>query len=337
MTWNVLTPWPLEPAAHEILDEFATVTVADDYDDDDALDDDIHRYDAIVVKGLPLPRDRIERATNLKIITQSGVGLDPVDVQAATEHGVLVCNNPGANTRAVAEYTTAAMLAARKQLRQADQAVRAGTWEKHGYLGPELTHQTMGVFGYGNIGQLVLEFAHHLGMTTIAYDPYVSPEGYADYVTSVDSILELFEQADAVGIHAPLTDETRGAVATRELEALGEDGVVVNAARGGIIDETALVECLRDHVIKGAAVDVFEEEPAPPDHPLFALDNVIVTPHMAGSTYTSVPEKDRGAAENIRIVYDGGIPAPTVNRDEICLYTAFNGTPPSRAQQPKAF
>jgi phosphoglycerate dehydrogenase-like enzyme len=278
--------------------------------------------------GFELTAERIERASNLKVVTSPGVGLDSVDIEAATARGVIVCNNLGANTRAVAEYSVTAMLAVRRELRRADRNVRNGVWDKFDYMNPEIADQVMGVFGYGAIGSLVADLARGLEMDVVAYDPYVDGEAFADGVARVESKRDLFERADAVGIHAPLTDETRGAVGEAELRALGPDGVVVNASRGPLVDTDALVEALREDVIHGAAIDVFDTEPAPADHPLFELDNALVTPHIAGSTRTSVPAKHRGAASNLRTVYDGSLPETTVNRDELCLRAAHQGTRP---------
>jgi phosphoglycerate dehydrogenase-like enzyme len=306
-------------------DGWADVTVAADYDSPAALDDDIGQFDGIVLGGFELPAARLERASNLKVVTSPGVGLDPVDIEAATAHGIIVCNNLGANTRAVAEYSITAMLAVRRELRRADRNVRNGVWDKFDYMNTEVADQVVGVFGYGAIGSLVAELARGLDMDVVAYDPYVDAEAFADGVARVESKLELFERADAVGVHAPLTDETRGAVGESELRALGEDGIVVNASRGPLVDTGALVDALREDAIHGAAIDVFDEEPAPEDHPLFELDNVLVTPHIAGSTQKSVPAKHRGAAENVRMVYDGTLPDTTVNRDALCLRAAHGG------------
>jgi phosphoglycerate dehydrogenase-like enzyme len=337
MTWNVLTPRPLQDAAHEVLDGFAEVTVTTEYEDETALDADLNRYDAIIVKSLSLPRERLERATNLKVVTQAGVGLDPVDVGAATELGVLVCNVRGANTRAVAEHTLALVLAVRKGLRVADADVRNGVWEKHGYLAPELEGDTLGVFGCGDIGSLVTRLARGIGMRTVAYDPYVPPEELPDGVDQVRTVRSLFEAADVACIHAPLTGETRGAVGEAELRALGEDGILVNTARAGIVDREALVAALETDRLHGAGIDVFPEEPMPEDDLLLDLENAVLTPHSAGSTLKSVPAKDRGAAENVRTVHEGRVPETTVNLDGLALRAAYRGALPDRAADPDPF
>lgn len=328
MTWEVLVGrQPLEAVRPEY-DGWAAVTVAAEFDTPADLDAALPRFDAVVLGGIDLDADRLERAANLKVVTSPGVGLDAVDIGAATERGVIVCNNLGANTRAVAEYTVTAMLAVRRDLRRADREIRDGQWDKFGYMNMEVADGTMGVFGYGAIGSLVLDLAQGLDMETVAYDPYVEAASFADGVEPVESTLELFERADAVGIHAPLTDETRGAIGERELRALGPEGILVNAARGPLVETDVLVDALENERIHGAAIDVFDEEPAPADHPLFALENVLVTPHIAGSTERSVPAKQRGAARNVRTVYEGDLPETTVNRDQLVLRAAHDGVVP---------
>jgi phosphoglycerate dehydrogenase-like enzyme len=329
MTWKVLVGRHPHESVRREYDDWANVTVAAEYENPEKLDEDLPTFDAIVLGGIELPAERIERAANLKMVTSPGVGLDSIDIGAATENGIIVCNNLGANTRAVAEYSITTMLAVRRELRRADRNVRDGIWDKFDYMNPEVVDQTMGVFGYGAIGSLVLDLAQGLGMDTVAYDPYVETEAFDAGVEPVDTKRELFERSDAVGVHAPLTDETRGAVGEPELHALGEDGVLVNASRGPLVDTEALVEALRGDVIHGAAIDVFDEEPVPADHPLFELDDVPVPPHIAGSTETSVPAKHRGAMENVRTVYDGSLPDTTVNRDELCLRAAHDGDQPA--------
>jgi phosphoglycerate dehydrogenase-like enzyme len=332
MTWNVLVGRHPHESVRPEYDGWATVTVAAEYDDPEALDEELPTFDAVVLGGFELTEERIERAEKLKMVTSPGVGLDAVDIGAATERGVIVCNNLGANTRAVAEYSVTAALAVRRELRRADRNVRNGIWDKFDYMNTEIADQTMGVFGYGAIGRLVLDLARGLDMDAVAYDPYV--DSLAEGVERVESKRELFERADTVGVHAPLTDETRGAVGAAELEALGADGVLVNASRGPLVETDALLGALESDAIHGAAIDVFDEEPAPADHPLFELDNVLVTPHIAGSTAKSVPAKHRGAMENVRTVYEGSVPETTVNRDELCLRAAHGGEAPDGEARP---
>lgn len=325
MTWKVLVGRHPHESVRGEYDGWAEITVAADYDSPGALDEELPTFDAIVLGGFGMPEERLERASKLKMITSPGVGLDAVDIGAATERGIIVCNNLGANTRAVAEYSITTTLAVRRELRRADRNIREGVWDKFDYMNTEIADQTMGVFGYGAIGSLVLKLARGLDMETIAYDPYVDRDAFAEGVEPVDKTLELFDRADSVGVHAPLTEETRGAIGASELDALGADGVLVNASRGPLVDTDALIEALETGSIHGAAIDVFDEEPAPAEHPLFEFDNVLVTPHIAGSTSKSVPAKHRGAAENVKTVYDGELPETTVNRDQLCLWAAHGG------------
>ena len=336
MVWNIITLRPLHGAAEEILNTFAEVTVATEYDSEAAIDADIDRFDA-VVGSVPMGRERIERATNLKVISQVGVGLDAFDIEAATEHGIMVCNNPGANTRAVAEHAIAVTMAIRRNLLQADADVRSGVWEKFGYLAPELENDVLGVFGCGDIGSLVTSLAQGLGMQAIAYDPYRTADDIPMGVEKVEKPIELFETADVVSVHAPLTDETKGAIGTEELRALGSEGILVNAARGPLVDEDALAAALEENAIFGAGVDVFAEEPVPDDHPLLKLNNVLVTPHSAGSTLKSVPAKHSGAAENVRTVYKGQVPSSVVNADTITLQTVYQGDDSKGIKEPDSF
>jgi phosphoglycerate dehydrogenase-like enzyme len=336
MTWNIIALRPLRSVAQEVLDAFAEVTVVTEYDSEAAIDTDIDRFDA-VVGSVPMPRERVERATNLKVISQSGVGLDAFDIKAATEHGIMVCNNPGANTRAVAEHTIAVMMAIRRDLLRADADVRSGVWEKFGYLAPELEDDVLGVFGCGDIGSLVTTLARGIGMQPIAYDPYRTANDTPDGVEKVEEPIDLFETADVVSVHAPLTDETRGAIGAEELRLLGADGILVNAARGQIVDEGALAVALEADTIFGAGIDVFGEEPVPNDHPLLELDNVLVTPHSAGSTLKSVPAKHWGAAKNVRTVHEGRVPASVVNADAIALRRAYEDNAPDGSESPDSF
>jgi phosphoglycerate dehydrogenase-like enzyme len=334
MSWNVLVGRPPRESVRPKYDDWAEITIATEYDSSTALEADLPTFDAAVMGGFRLGADRLERATELKMITSPGVGLDSVDVDAATDLGIIVCNNPGANTRAVAEYSITTLLAVRRELRRADRNVRRGEWDKFGYMNKEIADHTLGVFGYGAIGRLVTELAQGLSMETLAYDPYVDDEAFGDGVEPVDGKGELFERADAVGIHAPLTDETRGAIGASELSALGSEGILVNASRGPLVETEALVQALRTDAIHGAAIDVFDVEPAPSDHPLFDLDNVLVTPHIAGSTATSVAAKQGGAADNVRMVYEGTLPETTVNRDQLCLRAAHGRDAPTGSVDP---
>jgi len=176
---------------------------------------------------------------------------------------------------------------------------------------------TLGLMGYGSIAQETAAIARGIGLDIIIYDPHRDPNAVPDGVDRVKEFIELFERADAVSLHVPLTEETRNAISTEQLAALGEHGVLINTARGGIVDETALVAALETDTIRGAALDNFTDEPPSEDHPLFDQDNVLVTPHIGGVTRDALARMSRGAAANIRTVYEGEIPESTVNSEAL--------------------
>lgn len=317
MSWNVLVTRPIAAAGVEILREFADVSVAEDESEEAALREQVDQFDAIVLRVSEVRRDTIERASNLKVIARVGVGVDSVDVEAASERGIAVCNTPGANTQAVVEHTLALVFAVRKRLRVADQDVREGVWDKPKFTAPELNSQTFGVYGAGNIGRIVAERAATLGMDAVAFDPYVDDDDLPAGVGLVESKGALFEEADVVSVHTPLTDETRHAVSTTELASLGEDGILVNCGRGAVVDESALAAALADDVIAGAGVDVFEQEPPDPNSPLLDCEDAILTPHVAYRSVDSLEAMATGAATCVKSVYDGELPEQTVNANDL--------------------
>jgi D-3-phosphoglycerate dehydrogenase len=316
-TWDVLLPEQIDRSGPESITDFARCTGMDEYDSvDDALDD-IARYDAVIVRVAELDAEVIGRADRLKVIAKHGAGLDNVDVDAASNRGIVVCNTPGANARSVAEHAVALLFAVRRNLRTADRHVRAGEWDRGGFVGHELTGDTLGVLGFGAIAREVSDLAHGMGQTVLTYDPYVPDDEIPMRVERVKQIPVLFARSDAVSVHAPLTPETRHAVSTDELAALGSDGVLVNTSRGPVVDEAALLDALETGAIAGAGLDTFEEEPPGADHPLYDRDDVLLTPHVGGVTGDALARMSQRAAENVRTVYEGGLPESTVNRDAI--------------------
>lgn len=312
--WRVLIPEPVDDAGPELLGEFAEVVSPDAHPDDAARRAEIGSFDAIVVRTFEVDAELLDRADRLKVISKHGAGLDNVDIDAATEHGVVVCNTPDVNAPSVAEHALALLLSVRKRLRVADRDVRAGVWDRTKYTAPELAGDTLGLFGCGTIGSEVADRARAFGMEVLTRDPYLTPETTPEGVELVGSTAELFDRADAVSVHTPLTDETRGAVGADELARM-DGGIVVNAARGGIVDEDALAGALADGSVAGAGLDTFESEPPATDNPVFEFENVIATPHVAGSTVEAMERMSVGAAENIRTVHEGDLPETTVNAD----------------------
>jgi D-3-phosphoglycerate dehydrogenase len=314
--WQVLLPPEIDPAGPESIADFATCTGMDEYESVDAALDDIDRYDAVIVRVAPLDRDVIERADNLKVIAKHGSGLDNVDIDAASERNIVVCNTPGVNARSVAEHAIALLFGVRRNLHTADRHVRNGGWDRNDYRGRELDNDTLGLMGFGSIAKATAKMAEGIGLDIITYDPH-HDMSIRDGVVRVKTLTELFERSDAVSLHVPLVDETREAVTTEQLEALGETGVLINTARGGVIDESALIDALNSGTIGGAGLDTFHDEPLSEDHPLCDHDRVLLTPHIGGVTVEALTRMSEGAAENVRTVYDGEIPESTVNREAI--------------------
>lgn len=315
--WEILLPVQIDPAGPESLSDFATCTSMDSYEDyNDALDD-IARYDAVIVRVAELDAEVIDRADKLQVIAKHGTGLDNVDIEAASDRDIVVCNTPGANAQSVAEHAIALLFGVRRKLHTADRHVRSGDWERSAFRGHELSGDTLGLLGFGDIAQKTASLAQGIGMTVLAYDPYVLADDLPEGIEKIETTEALFEQSDAVSIHAPLTEETHHSVSTAELEALGADNVLINTSRGAIVDETALIEALETDTIAGAGLDNFETEPPGEDHPLYALDNVLLTPHVGGVTTQALRRMSQQAAENVRTVYEGGIPESTVNDDDI--------------------
>ena len=312
--WQILLPPQIDPAGPSSITDFAECTGMDEYESVDAAFDDIARYDAVIVRVAELDREVIERATNLRVIAKHGAGLDNVDIKAASENDVVVCNTPGVNSRSVAEHAIALLFGLRRNLHTADRHVRAGGWERSEHVGHELRDDTLGLMGFGAIASDTATIAQGVGQAVVVYDPFISDADVPAGIDRVGELTELFARSDAVSIHVPLVDGTRHAVSTEQLAALGENGVVINTARGGIIDEAALIEALADGLIGGAGLDNFEQEPPTADNPLLDRDDVLLTPHVGGVTYNAVERMSTEAAANIRTVYDGGLPDSTVNR-----------------------
>ncbi|PJI40335.1 hydroxyacid dehydrogenase [Ferrovibrio sp.] len=253
---------------------------------------DISSADAIIVRTFRVGSEVIRQAKNLKVIGKHGAGVDNIDIPAATDAKIPVLNTPGgANALAVAEGAVALILAAVRYLRTAHDMVTAGLYaERSSLLAGHLTEKTLGLVGLGNIGSLVAGILRRgFSMHVIVFDPYLNAEQAKDAgVSLVGSLKELLSAADVVSLHVPLTPETRGMIGERELALMKPDAVIVNTARGGLIDEEALASALKNGRLRGAGVDVFEQEPPRPDNPLFSAPNILLSPHSAGITTYSM-------------------------------------------------
>jgi len=271
-------------------------------------------YDAIVVRSATVvDADVIAAGSRLKVIARAGIGLDNVDVRAATARGVMVCNAPQSNVISAAEHTVALLLACVRRVPQADRSVRAGLWRRAELEGVELHGKTLGVLGLGRVGALVAQRCHAFGMRLIAYDPYVTAERAASMgVELCDTVPELCAIADVVTVHLPKTRETVGIIGERQLRMMKPTARVVNTARGGLVDEAALFRALSQGWIAGAALDVFEVEP-PGSSPLLGLDNVVVTPHLGASTLEAQDKAGTMVAEAVAAALAGEFVPSAVN------------------------
>ncbi len=241
--------------------------------------------DAIIIRSATkMTADVIEAAPKLKLIARAGTGLDNVDLEAANRRGIVVMNCPGGNTVSAAEHTIAMMLALARNIPQATASMKAGKWEKKKFMGREINGKTLGIIGLGRIGSVVADRARGLKMRVIAYDPYVNPEQAAKMGIEIMDLDELLPQADFITVHVPLTKETKGFINKEKFDKMKDGVMFIHCARGGIVNEKDLYEAMVSGKVAGAALDVFEEEPPPPDYPLFKLDNFICTPHLGAST-----------------------------------------------------
>jgi D-3-phosphoglycerate dehydrogenase len=241
-------------------------------------------YDGLAIRSATkVTKELLEVATDLKVVGRAGIGVDNVDIKAATAHGVVVMNTPFGNAITTAEHAIAMIFALARQLPEASASTRAGKWEKNRFMGVELTAKTLGIIGCGNIGSIVADRAVGLKMKVLAYDPFLTDKRAMELGIEKADLPELFARSDFITIHTPLVDGTRNII-NRETIAAMKPGVrIVNCARGGLVDEAALLEGLTSGKVAGAALDVFEVEPAT-NSPLFALDSVVCTPHLGAAT-----------------------------------------------------
>ena len=273
-------------------------------------------YDALIVRSATkVTAEVLERGENLKVVGRAGIGLDNVDVDAATKQGILVVNAPQSNVLSAAEHTMGLLLAQARNIPQAHAALAGGSWERERWQGVELHGKTLGIVGLGRVGTLVAQRASAFGMRLIAYDPYVAPARAAQMgVILVETVAEVCRKADFLTVHLPKSKETVGIIGPRELADVKPGVRIVNTARGGLIDEDALYKALKDGRVAGAAIDVFDTEPIE-SHPLFELDNVVVTPHLGASTAEAQDKAGVAIAEQVLLALRGEFVPYAVNVD----------------------
>ncbi len=306
---RVLIREPIAEAGVELLRDRFDV----DVDTNGDLAGKIGAYDALVIRSATkVTAEVLEHARRLKVIGRAGVGVDNVDVEAATRRGIVVANAPESTVTSAAEHTIGLLVALARNIPQAHAALKQGRWERSSWGGVELEGKTLGVLGFGRIGQQVARRALGLGMRVVAYDPFVAKERFRELGTErAESPEDVLLAAEFLTLHLPLTPETRGFLNREAIARLPDGAHVINAARGELVDEDALAEALRSGKLAAAAIDVFSEEPYA--GPLLELDNVVVTPHLAASTEEAQDRAGVIVAEQVAAALEGAVVTNAVN------------------------
>ncbi|MET8054319.1 phosphoglycerate dehydrogenase [Streptosporangium sp. NPDC005286] len=269
--------------------------------------------DALIVRSATqVDAEAIAHAPKLRVVARAGVGLDNVDVEAATKAGVMVVNAPTSNITSAAEHTVALILASARNVAQAHSALKGGEWKRSKYTGVELDEKVVAILGLGKIGQLVAQRLQPFGVELIAYDPYLQPARAAQMGVRLVTLEEALREADFITVHLPKSKETIGLIGDRELHAVKPNVRLINVARGGIIDENALYSAIKEGRVAGAGIDVFPKEPVT-DSPLFELDQVVVTPHLGASTHEAQEKAGTQVARSVKLALAGEFVPDAVN------------------------
>ncbi len=267
----------------------------------------------VIRSGSKITADVIAAGEKLRVIGRAGIGVDNVDVPAATARGIAVMNTPGGNNITTAEHAIALLISLARHIPQATASMKSGRWEKKRFMGMELYNRTLGVLGLGNIGRIVATRGRGLGMKVIAYDPFISDAAAAKLDVERVSLDDLLARSDVISVHVPRTKDTAGMLGARAFSKVRPGVLLVNASRGGIVDEAALLEALNDGRVGGAALDVFDQEPPRADHPLVHHDRVICTPHLGASTEQAQVNVSIAVAEQVRDYLISGLIGNAVN------------------------
>lgn len=306
--WTVMvTGAKLVEEAENLLSAKGCATIyVDGYAGPEALRDAArtHCVDAILVRQGKIDRSVIEASDRLKVIAKHGSGVDNIDLAAAGDRSIPVLRALSANAQSVAELALTLTLSLLKDVTVLDRAVKSGSWPKTSYVGRDIAGTSFGVIGYGDIGRRAASLARALGMSALAFDPGAAAAD--DGIERVETLDALLERADVISLHCPLTERTRDLIGARELTLMGPASFLVNTARGGLIDETALHHALANGHIAGAALDSFSQEPPAPDHHLFGLDNLIATPHVGGASRSALRNMAVQSATNILTFLEHG-------------------------------
>ncbi len=262
----------------------------------------IKLYDGLVIRSATkVTREIIQSADGLKVIARAGIGVDNVDLDAATKKGIVVMNTPSGNAVTTAEHSIAMMFAVSRKIPQATMSIKEGKWEKGKFMGSELCNKTLGVVGVGNIGRIVADRALGLKMKVLGYDPFLSKEAAEKLGVELVDLDELFRRSDFITVHVPFNEKTKNLIDKAAFQKMKKGVTIINCARGGIVNEVDLAWAIQSGIVAGAALDVFEVEPPPPDHPLLKIDQVIYTPHLGAATTEA---QESVALEVAQIVVD---------------------------------
>jgi D-3-phosphoglycerate dehydrogenase len=281
--------------------------------------DTAHEYHGIVVRSeTKITPEVIAKATNLKVVGRAGVGVDNIDLPAANKHGVIVMNTPGGNTISTAEQTFALIMSVARQTPQAHASVAAGKWERKKFKGTELNGKTLAVIGMGRIGSEVAKRAMAFGMHVVAYDPYLAPNRATSLrVELATTVEDALKNADFITVHMPLTKETKYIINAARIAGCRKGVRIVNCARGGLVEEKALLEALQSGQVAGAGLDVFETEPPPADHPLLSAPNIVLTPHLGASTTEAQENVGIEIADQVKAALVDGVVTNAVNMPSV--------------------
>lgn len=289
----------------------------------DALTEALSDVDGVIVRsGTRITRESLARADRLRVIGRAGVGVDNIDVDAATERGIAVLNAPSGNTISAAELAFALLLAIVRRVPAADASMRRGEWDRKSFNGTELYGKTLGLIGSGRIGTEVGKRARAFGMVVLAYDPFLTKERAESLEIELCSLTDLLARADVVSLHVPLTEATAGMIGEKELSSMKRGSYLVNAARGGVVDEAALHRALESGQLGGAALDVFAIEPLPASHPLRSAPKIVLTPHVGAATVEAQANVAVEISEAVRAAllendYSRAVNAPAIGGEEM--------------------
>lgn len=316
MTIRVLVPQPVPDSAKDMLRQKGYEVVDGTGFDEETMAREVQGCQVMTARTAPVTRSLLERASDLRVISRFGVGVDNIDLQAAADLGIWVANTPQANSISVAEHTMAMIMALATKLPYAHNQTRNGNFAcRAAIMGTELFGKTLAIAGLGRIGRHLARIAGAgLGMKVIAYDPYVAPGAGPEGVEMVADLDALLSRGDVVSLHFPATPETKNSFGAAVFAKMKKSAMFVNCARGEVVVEADLIDALRSGTIAGAALDVFDKEPPQADNPLFAMDNVVVSPHTASSTSESFFKMGEHMAQNIISVIETGKPVWPVNK-----------------------